>query len=426
MGVRNGSDPEALRFYQGYQLSYTLQDDQLTQFLYDGDHALGQQGQSITDPSMLLLSDGANNVIGESRADGLHESCYSAYGERREDNGLRGLLAFAGEVREAATGWYLLGRGYRAYNPALMRFHSPDSLSPFGAGGVNPYSYCLGNPIAWRDPSGHRSQPASSRREPDPGYRDPIEQPEKPGASIAQWIGVGLAALFLAVSVVLMPWSAPATIGLTAAYVAGVVGIGVQAAGLGLQVYGTIKQDDTLSAIGGGLGAVGGLLAGGGIYMAKAAVAAAQAATRATTQATIAAATTGFANISKTAGSVARSGSGAAVSATGAGAGVGAGVRAGGWGGGGTATSRVRSTSGSFSASSQSSTRSQPRTPSVDYGSDSSMSSLPGSIGSTEAVRPPALPPAPPQSFFSNDGRWVRVGVGRWLERDTRPGLARV
>lgn len=36
-----------------------------------------------------------------------------------------------------------------------MRFTNPDSLSPFGAGGVNPYAYCGGDPINNADPSGH-------------------------------------------------------------------------------------------------------------------------------------------------------------------------------------------------------------------------------------------------------------------------------
>ncbi|PBJ26864.1 RHS Repeat protein [Pseudomonas ogarae] len=278
VGVRHGSEPEALRFYQGYQLCYTLQNDVLTQFLYDGDRALGQQIPGATDQAMLLLTDAANSVIGENRVDGLYDTAYSAYGERREDNGLKGLLAFAGEVREAVIGWYLLGRGYRAYDPGLMRFHSPDSLSPFGVGGLNPYGYCQGNPIAWRDPSGHRAQGVTPYRDPDPGYNDPVEQPKAPGIGIAQWIGLGLAALFLVVSVVAMPWSAPATIGVTASYVVGIVGIGVQFAGVGLQAYGTIKQDETWSAIGGGVGVVGGLLAGTGIYATTAAVNAAKAA----------------------------------------------------------------------------------------------------------------------------------------------------
>lgn len=61
---------------------------------------------------------------------------------------------FNGEVIEQATGHYPLGNGHRDYNPHLMRFHSPDTLSPFDHGGLNSYAYCQGDPINWRDPSG--------------------------------------------------------------------------------------------------------------------------------------------------------------------------------------------------------------------------------------------------------------------------------
>ncbi|VVO10690.1 hypothetical protein PS858_01369 [Pseudomonas fluorescens] len=53
------------------------------------------------------------------------------------------------------TGWYLLGNGTRAYSPCLMRFQSPDDLSPFGEGGFNSYGYCGQDPINYVDPTGN-------------------------------------------------------------------------------------------------------------------------------------------------------------------------------------------------------------------------------------------------------------------------------
>ncbi|WP_147458691.1 RHS repeat-associated core domain-containing protein, partial [Pseudomonas savastanoi] len=38
----------------------------------------------------------------------------------------------------------------------LMRFNSPDSLSPFGKGGMNAYAYCAGDPVNRSDPTGHK------------------------------------------------------------------------------------------------------------------------------------------------------------------------------------------------------------------------------------------------------------------------------
>ena len=73
----------------------------------------------------------------------------------RVESGLLSLLGFNGERPDPVTGCYLLGNGYRAFNPVLMRFNSPDSLSPFGKGGLNAYAYCSGDPVNLSDPSGH-------------------------------------------------------------------------------------------------------------------------------------------------------------------------------------------------------------------------------------------------------------------------------
>lgn len=69
-------------------------------------------------------------------------------------------LGMNGERFDPIIKGYHLGQGYRVYNPRLMRFHSKDSLSPFGGGGINPYSYCLGDPINLIDPTGHLSKRA--------------------------------------------------------------------------------------------------------------------------------------------------------------------------------------------------------------------------------------------------------------------------
>ncbi|ANN66335.1 RHS repeat-associated core domain-containing protein [Bordetella bronchialis] len=64
-------------------------------------------------------------------------------------------LRYAGYHTDGTAGGYSLGNGYRLYLPGIMRFASPDSLSPFGPGGINAYAYCRGNPIDGSDPGGH-------------------------------------------------------------------------------------------------------------------------------------------------------------------------------------------------------------------------------------------------------------------------------
>lgn len=81
---------------------------------------------------------------------------YGAYG-RNVPTDIDKRSAFAGEPQEADTGWYMLGR--RIYDPAMCRFLNPDEASPFGAGGLNRYAYCSGDPIGRTDPGGDISFP---------------------------------------------------------------------------------------------------------------------------------------------------------------------------------------------------------------------------------------------------------------------------
>jgi len=63
-------------------------------------------------------------------------------------------LGFCGAPFDISTNCYHLGRGYRIYSPILMRFTSPDRISPFGRGGLNAYAYCFGDPVNRVDPEG--------------------------------------------------------------------------------------------------------------------------------------------------------------------------------------------------------------------------------------------------------------------------------
>ncbi|MEE5043402.1 RHS repeat-associated core domain-containing protein [Pseudomonas alliivorans] len=100
----------------------------------------------------LLASDRQHSVLSASVARDSVHMAYTPYGHSEH---LASLPGFNGELPDPLTGHYLLGNGYRAYSPILMRFNSPDSVSPFGKGGLNAYAYCAGDPVNRSDASGH-------------------------------------------------------------------------------------------------------------------------------------------------------------------------------------------------------------------------------------------------------------------------------
>lgn len=107
--------------------------------------------------TLLLATDLQQSILAELDRSGPNRLAYSAYGAYGVPSSQRppgSRLGFNGQLRERSTGWYHLGNGHRVYNPVLMRFHSPDRLSPFEKGGINPYAYCQGDPINFTDPTG--------------------------------------------------------------------------------------------------------------------------------------------------------------------------------------------------------------------------------------------------------------------------------
>lgn len=151
--------PERHRFYCKSRLATEVQGAVGHSIVQQGDLLLAQlQRQNGVLDSTLLATDLQRSVLHTLKSGRQPQPiAYSPYGHRPAESGLSSLLGFNGERPDPVTGHYLLGNGYRAFNPVLMRFNSPDSLSPFGKGGLNIYAYCLGNPITGTDPTGRFS-----------------------------------------------------------------------------------------------------------------------------------------------------------------------------------------------------------------------------------------------------------------------------
>ncbi|MCU1733012.1 MULTISPECIES: RHS repeat-associated core domain-containing protein [unclassified Pseudomonas] len=80
---------------------------------------------------------------------------YTPYGYRKPEPKSVTWLGFKGEPLNR-LGFYHLGNGYRLYDPQLQRFQSPDSWSPFDAGGLSRFSYCDADPVNNHDYDGHQ------------------------------------------------------------------------------------------------------------------------------------------------------------------------------------------------------------------------------------------------------------------------------
>lgn len=129
----------------------------------------------IENASHLLATDSAGSVTvaKDDVADERHN--YSPYGNACTLPSSNTLFGFNREWMDL-HGLYSLGN-YRFYSPALMRFCSPDSWSPFGKGGISTYAYCAGDPINRSDPTGHMPKTKYARNK-NMSYRDRVNMHE--------------------------------------------------------------------------------------------------------------------------------------------------------------------------------------------------------------------------------------------------------
>ncbi|MEO3726364.1 RHS repeat-associated core domain-containing protein [Pseudomonas syringae] len=147
----------AQRYYHEGRVTHEINGASSSSILRHGGLLVGQQQFGVNAGTQLFGTDQQQSVLAELGEEQLTDCAYSPYGHRPVEGGLFSLAGFNGEQLDRTTGLYLLGNGYRAYSPTLMRFLSPDSMSPFGGGGLNAYAYCLGDPVNRVDPTGHIS-----------------------------------------------------------------------------------------------------------------------------------------------------------------------------------------------------------------------------------------------------------------------------
>lgn len=143
--------------YRGNKLVAITSGDQKISFLSDGKTCWGQITTQKNGSSQIRLwaTDSHQSVLAwcdTQKPGSIKQQQYMPYGYGTAD-----FVGFNGQWRDPITGWYHIGNGCRVYNPVLMRFHSPDQWSPFLSGDINPYAYCLNDPVNRVDPTGHVS-----------------------------------------------------------------------------------------------------------------------------------------------------------------------------------------------------------------------------------------------------------------------------
>lgn len=152
-----------LFFYQNGKLTTVSEKGRPRTIFRAEDTPLAEQHASDATAPGLLATDDKGSVLTVRSNEEEEDHAYSAYGHDPSLRSGNRLLGFNGEQIESSIEHYLLGNGYRVYDPRqLRRFLSPDSLSPFEAGGLNAYAYCENDPINNIDPFGRNLIKASS------------------------------------------------------------------------------------------------------------------------------------------------------------------------------------------------------------------------------------------------------------------------
>ena len=113
--------------------------------------------------SLIALTDASGNVV--------RKYAYDPWGARRnasdwtqKDNGSNLIINRGYTGHEHLDAFGIINMNGRVYDPATGMFLSPDHFiqSPGDWAHYNRYSYCMGNPMKYTDPSGNNFDPVGA------------------------------------------------------------------------------------------------------------------------------------------------------------------------------------------------------------------------------------------------------------------------
>ena len=144
----------------------------VTKYYYHGGQRVAMRvGEEGGDAVYYLHTDhlGSTSLTTDSGGAVVARQLYHPYGEVRWSEGtLPTDFGFTGQRLDSGTGLVFMHARY--YHPGLGRFISADTivLNPGNPQSLNRYSYVLGNPLKYIDPSGHGHWIGEGGDEPEP------------------------------------------------------------------------------------------------------------------------------------------------------------------------------------------------------------------------------------------------------------------
>lgn len=162
--INTKTSTNRLFFYEGYMpvSEYTADptgpiSNRISR-LYTGNNLVGQTKDDIF---AAIPVDSLGNSIFTDDATTL-SSGVTPFGDSYQPSA--SLPNYHGLPYNEEFGGYMLGNGYRLYNPRIGRLNKPDSMPPHSKAGINPFAYAFNDPINFFDPSGHTPAPITTQK----------------------------------------------------------------------------------------------------------------------------------------------------------------------------------------------------------------------------------------------------------------------